>query len=143
MSGLCFAKQHPTTRVSKQRTFVAKGDNMDTDQIKGKLQSAFGKVEETVGEAIGSQDLANAGAEDRLKGSAKETWGNAKETVREVRDTAHTDAAVHQERATTEGESLRSRIVNGAENLKDSINAKMDNLKEEERFKRDELRKTA
>ena len=43
---------------------------MDTDQIKGKLQNAFGKVEEAVGEAVGSQNLSNAGAEDRLKGAA-------------------------------------------------------------------------
>jgi uncharacterized protein YjbJ (UPF0337 family) len=116
---------------------------MDSDQIKGKLQNAFGKAEEAVGEAIGSQDLSNAGAEDRLKGNAKETWGNAKDTVREVRDTARTDAAVHADHTTTEGESLRSRIVNGAEHLKDSINAKMDHAKTNEEYKRDEIRRTA
>ncbi|SEC39706.1 CsbD family protein [Terriglobus roseus] len=116
---------------------------MDSDQIKGKLQNAFGKVEETVGKAVGSNDLQNAGAEDRLKGGAKETWGNAKDTAREVRDTAKTDAAVHADHATAEGESLRSRIVNGAENLKDSINAKLDNAKTNEEYKREEIRRTA
>ena len=116
---------------------------MDSDQIKGKLQNAFGKAEEFVGEAVGSHDLANAGAEDRLKGGAKETWGNAKDTVREVGQTAHTDAALHADHASVEGASMRNRIVNGAEHLKDSINAKMDNAKAEEQYKRDELRRTA
>lgn len=116
---------------------------MDSDQIKGKLQSAFGKVEETVGKAVGSHDLQNAGTEDRLKGGAKETWGNAKDTVREVHDTARTDAAVHADHAATEGESLRSRIVNGAENLKDSINEKLDHAKTNEEYKREEIRRTA
>ena len=116
---------------------------MDTDQIKGKLQNAFGKAEESVGKAVGSTDLQNAGAEDRLKGGAKETWGNAKDTVREVRDTARTDTAVHADHATMEGESLRSRIVNGAEHLKDSINAKMDSAKADEEYKREEIRRTA
>ena len=116
---------------------------MDSDQIKGKLQGAFGKVEEVVGKAVGSNDLQNAGTEDRLKGGAKETWGNAKETVREVRDTAHTDATVRADHASAEDDSVRSRIVNGAENLKDSINAKLDNFKSDEQAKREDIRHNA
>ena len=115
---------------------------MDTDQIKGKLQNVFGKAEEAVGEAIGSQHLSNAGAEDRLKGVATETWGNAKDTVHNVGSTARTDAAVHEDRASAQGESLRDRFVSGAEHLKDSINAKMDNVKEHEADKRDEISRT-
>jgi uncharacterized protein YjbJ (UPF0337 family) len=115
---------------------------MDIDQIKGKLQNAFGKTEEAVGNAVGSQDLANAGAEDRLKGAAKETWGNAKDAVNEVRNTAQTSAAVHADHATTEGMSLRDKVVSGAENLKDSINAKLDHAKEEERMKQEDLHRT-
>ena len=113
---------------------------MDTDQIKGKLQNAFGKAEEAVGEAIGNQNLSNAGAEDRLKGSATETWGNAKDTVSKVGETARTDAAVHEDRAAVHGESLRDRFVAGAEHLKDSINAKMDNVKAHQEDKQDDLR---
>jgi uncharacterized protein YjbJ (UPF0337 family) len=113
---------------------------MNIDQIKGKAQNAFGKMEESVGNAIGNQNLANAGAEDRLKGAAKETWGNAKDTVNEVRDTAHTSAAVHADHATVAGESFRDKVVNGAENLKNSINAKLDHAKEDEQIKREEIR---
>ena len=116
---------------------------MDSDQIKGKLQNAFGKVEETIGRAVGSADLENAGTEDRLKGGAKETWGNAKDAAREVRDTAKTDANLHADHAAHSGESLRNRIVDGAENLKDSINAKLDHVKTDEELRREEIRRTA
>ncbi len=112
---------------------------MDTDQIKGKLQNAFGKAEEAVGQAIGNQNLANAGAEDRLKGSATETWGNAKDTVHSVHETASTSAVAHEEHASATGESLRDRIVSGAEHLKDSVNAKLNNVKEHEADRRDDL----
>ena len=113
---------------------------MDTDQIKGKLQNVFGKAEEAVGEAIGSQNLSNAGAEDRLKGAATETWGNAKDTVHSVGTTAHTEAAVHEDRVAEHGGSLRDRFVAGAENLKDSINSKLDNTKDHEAVRREEIR---
>ncbi len=102
---------------------------MDTDQIKGKLQNAFGKVEEAVGEAVGSQNLANAGAEDRLKGAATETWGNTKDTVRNATDTSESRAAVHTD-------SLRDRIATGAEHLKDSINTHLDQTKDTARADR-------
>ena len=114
---------------------------MDSDQIKGKLQNAFGKVEEFVGEAVGSHNLSNAGAEDRLKGSAIETWGNAKDTVRSVGDTVHTSAAAHEDRASAEGASLRDRVATGTEHLKDSINSKMDDAKSHEAERRDEIRR--
>ena len=113
---------------------------MDTDQIKGKLQNAFGKVEEAVGEAVGSQNLANAGAEDRLKGAATETWGNTKDTVRSVGETAHTQAEVDRDRTVAHGETLRDRIVGGAEHLKDSINSRLDHTKANESAERDDLR---
>ena len=96
---------------------------MDMDQIKGKLQNAFGKAEEVVGEAVGSKDLSNAGTEDRVKGAATETWGNAKDTVRSVGDTEHTHATAH-------ADSARDSMASGAERLRDSINAKLDNTKD-------------
>ena len=37
---------------------------MNFDEIKGKAQNAFGKAEEAVGKAVGSQNLSNAGTED-------------------------------------------------------------------------------
>jgi len=112
---------------------------MNTDQIKGKMQNAFGKAEEAVGEAVGNRNLANAGAEDRVKGAAKETWGNAKETVHEMHKTAKTQADV----ATGEPVTARDKFAAGVENMKDSVNAKMDEIKTHEQGKREQLRRTA
>ena len=105
---------------------------MDMDQIKGKLQNAFGKAEEFVGEAVGSKDLSNAGAEDRVKGAATETWGNAKDTVHSAADTAHAETTAH-------ASTTRDSMASGAERLRDSINAKLDNTKEHEAARRDTL----
>ncbi|MEG9432103.1 CsbD family protein [Terriglobus sp. ADX1] len=112
---------------------------MNTDQIKGKMQNAFGKAEEAVGEAVGNRNLSNAGAEDRVKGAAKETWGNAKETVHEVHKTAKTQADV----ATGEPVTARDKFASGVERIKDSVNTKMDEVKTREQIKRDELRRSA
>lgn len=112
---------------------------MNTDQIKGKMQNAFGKAEEAVGEAVGSRDLSNAGAEDRVKGAAKETWGNAKDTVHEMHKTAKTRADV----ATGEPVTARDKFASGVEHIKDSINTKMDEMKTREQVKRDDLRHSA
>lgn len=101
---------------------------MDTDQIKGKLQNAFGKAEEAVGKAIGNQNLVNAGTEDRVKGAATETWGNAKDTVRGAKDTAHTETT-----------AAGDRTAGGAESLRDSINAKLDNVQDHDAARRREL----
>lgn len=123
---------------------------MNFDEAKGKAQNIFGKMEEAVGEAIGSENLSNAGAEDRVKGAATETWGNAKDTVdtahdsataqvRDTRDSAAYEAGRAQGHVETGHASLRDRIVNGAENLKDNVNAKIDNFKAEHEAKHERL----
>lgn len=116
---------------------------MNTDQIKGKLQNALGKVEEAIGEAVGSHDLSNAGAEDRVKGAAHETWGNTKDTVNEATRTAHTEAEVERARVTGEPVTARDKFATGVENIKDSINAKLDEVKAREIEHRDEVRRSA
>ena len=115
---------------------------MDTDQIKGKLQNIFGKAEEAVGEAIGSQNLSNAGAEDRIKGAATQTWGDTKDAVHSVGTTASTSAGVHEAHAADAGTSFRDHLVSGAERLRDSISTKVDDVKEHEREKKDDLNRS-
>lgn len=121
---------------------------MDTDQIKGKLQNAFGKVEQAVGEAVGSNHLSNAGTEDRIKGAGTETWGNVKDTASTIGHTAdHNTAVASREDAVASredtvvgtnahGESLRDRIATGVENLKERVNGHLDETKEEARADR-------
>ena len=123
---------------------------MNFDEIKGKTQNAFGKAEEAVGKTIGSQNLANAGAEDRLKGAATETWGSAKDAVGTAKDNAaasasdaHADAAYQAGRADGHLDSgtgsLRDRIVSGAEHFKDTMNEKIDNFKAEQDAKHNRI----
>lgn len=123
---------------------------MNFDEIKGKAQNAFGKAEEAVGEAIGSQNLSNAGAEDRLKGAATETWGKAKDAVGTVNDTAtahvsnaRSDTAYEAGRADGHIESgnasLRDRIVSGTERFQENVNAKIDQFKAEHDAKRERV----
>ena len=112
---------------------------MNTDQIKGKVQNAFGKAEEAAGEAFGSRDLSTAGAEDRVKGAAKETWGNTKDTVNEATKTARTEADLH----TGEPVTARDKFATGVEHIKDSINTKLDEVKDREALRREEVRRTA
>ena len=117
---------------------------MNMDDVKGKVQNAFGKTEEAVGKAVGSENLANAGAEDRLKGAATETWGGAKDAVTNATDHAssHATAAGHDasyQAGRAEGHvesgtgSLRDKIVTGAENFRDTVNNKIDNLEHKDR----------
>jgi uncharacterized protein YjbJ (UPF0337 family) len=46
---------------------------MNKDRVAGKIAQAVGKVEQSVGERVGSQKLANKGVVNQAKGAAKET----------------------------------------------------------------------
>ena len=59
---------------------------MNTEKVEGKFDQVAGKIKQGVGEAVGNQKLANAGAAEQIKGAAKETWGNAKDTANVVRE---------------------------------------------------------
>ena len=52
---------------------------MNTDTIKGILQKAGGRVEESAGALVGDENLKVAGKEDQLTGAAREAWGNVKD----------------------------------------------------------------
>lgn len=123
---------------------------MNFDEIKGKVENVFGKAEEAVGEAIGSENLSNAGREDRVKGAATETWGNAKDAVGKVHDNAVDSARTGREdRAYEVGRadghveagnaSLRDRIVNGVEHFQENVNDKIDHFKAEQDTKHDRI----
>lgn len=120
---------------------------MDMDQVKGKIQGGFGKAEQAVGEAVGSQDLANAGVEDQVKGAAKETWGNVKDTANSVKDTIDTRSAAKKEQAHSTAEehatNLREKIAAGTERIKDAVNEKIDSVKDDQAKKREEIRRAS
>ena len=121
---------------------------MNMDELKGKVQSGFGKAESAIGGAIGSEGLKDAGAEDQLKGAAKETWGGAKDAVQTTADTATDKASAARDSANFEAgkaqghvesgnATFRDKVVAGANDLKNSFNDKVDEYKENQAAKRD------
>ncbi len=89
---------------------------MNTEKVEGKFDQVAGKIKQSVGEAIGSQKLANAGAAEQIKGAAKETWGKAKDAA----DAARED---NRSRASAEGEDLKHRVENAAHEVRDKVTA--------------------
>ena len=64
---------------------------MNSDTVKGILQKVGGRVEESAGALVNSENLKVAGKEDQLDGSAREAWGNVKDAA---------DALIDRARAT-------------------------------------------
>jgi uncharacterized protein YjbJ (UPF0337 family) len=91
---------------------------MNKDQVSGKVEHALGKVEQSVGETVGIERLADQGVVDQAKGAAKETWGNAKDAAKEVqqsRKNAPKDRA--QERRNKISQSVQNAKGGGIEKI--------------------------
>ncbi len=56
------------------------------DQVKGKWDQAKGTVKETVGRAIGDDDMESSGQTDQIKGNVREGYGDVKDTVEDAAD---------------------------------------------------------
>src|SRR5882757_141796 len=114
-----------------------KGVCMNTEKVEGKFDQAAGKIKQGVGEAVGSQKLANAGAAEQIKGVAKETWGNAKETADVVRDDNRAKASTEGDnlkyRAEETAHNVREKVTTTAQNVKNKVNEKLDDMKRDHR----------
>ena len=110
---------------------------MNTEKVEGKFDQVAGKIKQGVGEAIGSQKLANAGVADQIKGAAKETWGKAKDTADAVREDNRSKASAEREdlkhRAENAAHDVRDKVTTTAQNIKNKVNEKLDNMKREHR----------
>ncbi len=58
----------------------------NSDEVKGKFDKAKGSVKETVGDAIGDDEMEAEGKADHAEGEAQETWGKAKRKVGDAAD---------------------------------------------------------
>ncbi|MDB5743408.1 MAG: CsbD family protein [Polaromonas sp.] len=56
---------------------------MNTDQIKGAVKEAAGKVQSKTGEIIGSPEQEAKGLVNQAEGNAQKNVGNAKEVVKD------------------------------------------------------------
>ena len=57
---------------------------MNEDQVKGVGKDIAGKVQETVGEVVGSKDQQAKGLAKQVEGKTEKTLGDAKEVVRDA-----------------------------------------------------------
>jgi uncharacterized protein YjbJ (UPF0337 family) len=107
---------------------------MNTEKIEGKFDQVAGKIKQGVGEAVGNQKLANAGAAEQIKGAAKETWGHAKDAANTVNDERRARTQVEGEnlkmRTEEKAHEMRDKITSTAQNIKNKMNDKFDDIKQ-------------
>jgi len=99
---------------------------MNKDNISGKFDQAAGKIKQGVGEAVGSQKLANQGAAQQVKGHAKEAWGNVKDAASDLGAKARAGARNDNARGTTH--DIRESVTSTAQNVKEKINRGLEGL---------------
>jgi uncharacterized protein YjbJ (UPF0337 family) len=59
---------------------------MNTDQVKGAVKEAAGKVQSKTGEIIGSREQEVKGAVKQVEGNAQKNLGDAKEDLKDAVD---------------------------------------------------------
>jgi len=57
---------------------------MNTDQIKGALKEAAGKVQQKTGEVINSPEQQIKGAAKQVEGKVQKNYGDAKEAIKDA-----------------------------------------------------------
>ncbi len=57
---------------------------MNTDQIKGALKDAAGKVQQKTGELIDSPEQQAKGIAKQVEGTARKNYGDAKEKIKDA-----------------------------------------------------------
>ena len=57
---------------------------MNENQVKGTAKDIAGKVQETVGQAVGSKDQQAKGLSKQVEGKGEKTLGDAKEVVKDA-----------------------------------------------------------
>lgn len=58
---------------------------MNKDQVKGALKEAAGKVQQTAGKVVGSNEQQLKGIKKRVEGQAQKTVGDIKEVIHDAR----------------------------------------------------------
>lgn len=62
---------------------------MNTDQVKGTVKEAAGKVQQKVGEAIGSDKQQAKGIGKQVEGKVQKAYGDAKEHIKHAAEDNH------------------------------------------------------
>jgi uncharacterized protein YjbJ (UPF0337 family) len=70
------------TLTNKVRFFTSKGVVMNTDQVKGAVKEAAGKVQQKAGQLLGSKEQQARGLKRQMEGHIQKTAGNVKDAVK-------------------------------------------------------------
>jgi len=57
---------------------------MNTDQVKGSAKDAAGKIQQKVGEAVGSEEQQAKGLKKQIEGNVQKTAGDIKEHIKDA-----------------------------------------------------------
>jgi uncharacterized protein YjbJ (UPF0337 family) len=58
------------------------GGFMNKDQVKGRTDTATGKIKEGVGKATGDKELEDKGTAEKVGGKVRSTFGDVKEDIK-------------------------------------------------------------
>jgi uncharacterized protein YjbJ (UPF0337 family) len=58
------------------------GGFMNKDQVKGRTNTATGKIKEGVGKATGDKELEDKGTAEKVGGKVRSTFGDVKEDIK-------------------------------------------------------------
>ncbi|MDR3735121.1 MAG: CsbD family protein [Acidobacteriaceae bacterium] len=101
---------------------------MNQNIVEGKFHQIKGKAKRAIGKAIGNKRLANSGAVDQVKGTAKVVWGNIKEAAHAVakrmKDAKASRICRNERKSAAKARNTRQRITSTAQNVKDVVSAK-------------------
>ena len=95
---------------------------MNKDQVAGKIAQALGKMEQSVGERVGIQKLANRGVVNQVKGAAKETWGDAKDAAKQIHES-------HKKAASEKSTQSRGKLSQSVDEAKEKARGRIDEFK--------------
>ena len=108
---------------------------MNRDTVEGKFDQLKGNAKQSIGEALGTDKLANSGTVDPVKGAAKEVWGNAKDTFHAVAGEAHACCSTQhneaKQQAADTAHDVREKITSTAQNVKNAVSAKAEAIQRE------------
>jgi uncharacterized protein YjbJ (UPF0337 family) len=90
--------------------------------VAGKIAQAVGKVEQSVGERVGNQKLANKGLVNQAKGAAKETWGDVEDTAKQIHES-------HKKTDSDNSTQNREKISQSVDNAKDKAKSRIEEFK--------------
>jgi uncharacterized protein YjbJ (UPF0337 family) len=60
-----------------------KGDLMNKDQVKGRVEEAKGKIKEVTGRTVGNPDLEDRGTAQKVGGAIQKDYGDLKEDIKD------------------------------------------------------------